>query len=343
MPGYLWWDFACRISDDSEPSDAITEFGPFLSRHSLPLALAVSSQRGIAADILASLRSRWRDLLEDGVNDATAELLGGLVEGFAHVDPLGIGWVVNRLREVARWQMDRSRAMRKLSDTSLLEGPADLAGDLARHIRSLTDGVLPAVIAIEDLHWAGEDTLSLLTRMRDLRVPATILATAWLEGKEHDTYQRLLDQLDGYTTVCSVKAPDRDEITQLISHFAPTTPTTEACKVADRWSNPFALITMLTLPRVRKSIERHHGCLEWGSDFGRPPHSLEGLYYDRLDQLPTDVKIALSVAAGSLPGISEMSASQAFLPRTVADAACAVEAWVDRLPDEAAVESALQT
>lgn len=340
LPSYLWWEFTCRLSDDCEPSDAITEFGPFLGRHTLPLTLAVSRERGVSAEIITTLRSQWRALTEDATNDAAGETLGRMIDWLTPLDPVGIGWMINRLRDVMHWQVNRNSAMRQLADSTLLDGPADMGGDVARSVCGLTDGVLPAVIAVEDLHFAGEDTVSLLTHLRDLDAKVTVLATAWQEAKDHHNYRRLLTQLEGTTSVHRVDEPTKEAVSLLIRYFAPETLSPEADKVAERWPNPFALLTMLTLPRVQKAIERQSGRLVWGPDLTSAPLSLQDLYYARLDQPPNEVKGALSIAAGALPITGETS--QAFMPNTVARAACDVRLRQDCLTDVAAIESALQ-
>ena len=217
--------------------------------------------RGIYAGLVATIRSRLRALTDDPAHDVLEETLRRIIECLTPLHPIGIGWMISRLRDVMHWHAERSGAMRQLGDSTLLEGPSDIAGAVATSISALTDGVLPAVIAVEDLHHAGEDTVSLLARLEALDAKVTVLATAWQESNHHENYRRLLIQLNNTTSIQRVDEPKQEAVARLIRYFAPLTLEAEAKKIALRWPNPFALLTMLTLPRLQRWIERQSGRL----------------------------------------------------------------------------------
>ena len=119
LPDFLWWDIECRISNDRNPSDAITEFSPFLQQHAGAAALAVASRNGLAREVARALATSWRNLVHDVAAESALESMTALLQASGLSAP-GVGLAVKELLAAAAWIRDRREAQsRRMADVVL--------------------------------------------------------------------------------------------------------------------------------------------------------------------------------------------------------------------------------
>lgn len=303
LPSFLWWDIYCSANADHDPFDAIWAFTPFLERHLLPTALAQSVQKGLAAEIAADVRNSLRSLIREALEEGGVESLNRLM-GSLDVALPGMAWLAHRVASGVQWLKRRQEAHRALqSHTILATSAASANAHAVEQLAAMTAGVLPGVVAIEDLHLMGDDMAGMLTLLQERDVGVTVIASAWPEGRNRSWYGPWRSQYQSSDSVRFVPlaSPERAAMRKLVTYLAPETLATDADRVVDTWPNPLALLTLMTLERTERLIRRNHGALAWCDALENEPSRIAELYLAQLRELPTSVARALSIAAGCLP------------------------------------------
>ena len=162
-------------------------------------------------------------------------------------------------------------------------------------------GRLPIVLAIEDLHYMGADTRALLAELQRRNSHVLVLATSWPEARGRKDFAAWRHGAKDFLTVHTVAEPDPEESVPMVLAFAPKTSDHDARRITEKWSNPFALLSLLSLDRVQTLIDSGQRALEFSEDLLDEPEDVTGLYTARLKEMPSDVARALALAAGGLP------------------------------------------
>ncbi len=306
-PNFLWWDISCRISDDRNPSDAITEFAPFLARHVLPAALSVSRDRGVSTEILVDLANSWRSFAKDVGSEGALEVASRIFNLVSGLDTFGLGLAVKELLAAANWLRGRQANQQQLvADVVLDSQRVPLAQSQVDLLESMAARRLPVVIAIEDLHFMGSDTRELLSELHRRNADVLVLGTAWPESRARPEYNAWREGEGKVTTVYSVQPPSPRDTADMVLAFAPRTSRIEARRIAGKWPNPFALLVLLSLKRVQERIVSGGGALVFGEDLVDEPREVEELYRLRLEEMPSEVAEVLAVTTGTLPTAAEL-------------------------------------
>ncbi len=318
-PRFLWWDFQCELGYDQSPSSAVASFAPYLERHAAPLAVGLSRSLGLPAEVLQVIRSRWATLLQrlatEGISEAREVLLDWIgLGGIPGLEPL-----FRALTGTAAWLHDRrSRMARRVSDIIVDVNASDPATGIAGAIVSMTAGKLPAVVAIEDLHWMGSDTGMLLGRLADMNADVTVLATAWPEGAERRHYRDFLGAAGTSVERLPLREPSDLEAARIVQAVAPSTARTDAQMIAQHWANPLAMLSLLSLPKVQRRIAAQNGRAKWGREMTAFPRTPVELAKLRLREMQPSAEGALVWSAGALP-LDRESSTVTFLPELVSE------------------------
>ncbi|HLB17617.1 MAG TPA: adenylate/guanylate cyclase domain-containing protein, partial [Gaiellaceae bacterium] len=178
----------------------------------------------------------------------------------------------------------------------------DVAGDLDPRAASLAlqdewvrllSGLAaerPAVVVVEDLHWAAEPLLELLGHVRtNVAEPLLLLGTTRPDREDLPAGASLVleplgDEEAGELVDGALEAPLESAARKLVIRHAE--------------GNPFFLEEVLAELLEREALERQNGCfaLRNGSALGIPD-SVQGVLAGRIDRLPAAAKEALQAAA----------------------------------------------
>ncbi|MCB9412184.1 MAG: hypothetical protein H6525_04970 [Actinobacteria bacterium] len=318
-PRFLWWDFQCELGYDQSPSSAVASFAPYLERHAAPLAVGLSRSLGLPAEVLQVIRSRWGTVLQrlatDGISEAREFLLDWIgLGGIPGLEPL-----FRAMTGTAAWLHERRiRMSRRVSDIVVDVNTSDPASGIARAIVSMTGGKLPAIVAIEDLHWMGPDTGMLLGRLAEIKADVTVLATAWPEGVGRRHYRDFLGTAGTSVERLSLREPSALEAARIVQAVAPSTARTDAQMIAQHWANPLAMLSLLSLPKVQRRIAAQNGRAKWDPEMTAFPRTPVELAMLRLREMPPSAEGALVWSAGALP-LDRKSSAVTFLPELVCE------------------------
>ncbi len=303
LPSFIWWDIACSANADRDPFDAIWAFAPFLERHLLPTALSQSVQKGLAFEIAGEVRRSLRSLMHEALEEGGMESLNRIL-GTLDLAMPGMAWLAHRVAGGVQWLTRRREAHLALQRSVSLAPSTEWASAHAvDQLEQMTAGILPAVVAIEDLHLMGDDMADMLGLLQKRDVGITVIASAWPEGRTRHSYGPWRSEAERNNCVQFVElaSPDRAAMRTVVTRLAPSTPATDADRVVDAWPNPLALLTLLTLERTQRRIRRDHGALLWSEALEDEPSRITDLYLAQLRELPPSVSRVLSIAAGCLP------------------------------------------
>ncbi len=149
----------------------------------------------------------------------------------------------------------------------------------------------PAVMVIEDLHWAAEPLVEVLERvLADAEGPVLVLATARLERADFPapdvlSLERLADEEVSELVAAALAAPLEARALELVTRHAE--------------GNPFFVEEVLADLLERRLLERRNGgwsLRDAGVDLGIPD-SVQGVLAARIDLLPAEAKEALQAAS----------------------------------------------
>jgi hypothetical protein len=316
LPDFLWWDISCDQLPGGDPLAVVRQFAPFLQQHLLPMALALAATRGLPSTVAGEVRDSLQRLLREGAGEVGMGALQ-LALGALDVAVPGLGWFVNRVGDGSRWLLDRRDADRSLRADTWIESPGGSFGiDIANQILQMTGGLLPGVIVIEDIHLMGPDLVELLRAIEQADTGLLVIATAWPEGRSRSVYADWLRSTEavGLVRIEPLSAPSSHELAHFVTRRAPGTSPSEAIEIAGLWSNPYALLLLLSLDRVKARILANGGRLRLDDELKRVPRRVEDLYRSRLEELPEQVRSALAIAAGCMP-----EAANSLVGRFIAD------------------------
>ena len=132
--------------------------------------------------------------------------------------------------------------------------------------------------------------LELMARSDEGR-PVLVIGTAWPEGHNQPGYQEWLDRLrsshgdgspgEGLVEVIGGDGEDfprldEDERSALALSFAPNTGKAKIRTIAQRWSNPYALVLTMTAGRMQRHIKDGRVTLT-DKDLAQMPNDIHGI------------------------------------------------------------------
>ena len=304
VPDFLWWTIECRRTSDKQYEDAIQLAADRLLQHQEPALLGWA--RSAAGD------ERWRrtssDLFRQAMGAAREE---GVSEGFAKMVEVVVGETVPfgglALRGAkAAFKKSRSASERheRWAEETVLGhetgGRVHPVEPVLEFVRGLARPDFPLVVAVEDLHDADADTLSML---RSLCAPefvdrVLIVSTAWPEGlsrakdlpSDHTSLEAWLSA--GGTATARIEALPLRAASELVLDAFPDTAPTTVAEIVERWKSPLALGLVLDL-LARRGLGENRKITATKADIGRIPQGLQGLYDEQFSLLPSQVQIAI--------------------------------------------------
>lgn len=330
LPTFAWWALRCeRSSSTGALLDMLSAAQNQLRPHVVPLSIRYADK----ANLWDRVKRKREDLIKLAGQtgwDATLDSVGTTLSAFDIALPF-VGTGANLLTKGAQgigraWSRDRQI----ISDVSLGQqtqnARASIGDEIAQWIAGLAHPELPAVLALEDLHWAQPEVIDLVQRLsvRDPRRPVLVLATAWPEGELQnqgdDSYQVFLTQTRSVTTaVIEVPNLDQAERAQLVLRAAPHTDEDTLRSIAQAMPTPLILKLWLALRATRTQIERDQGALRITSEQLQVlPSSLEAVYRAQWDELSEPVQQALTLAVSATPSDDPLAR---FVPSILAQVA----------------------
>jgi tetratricopeptide (TPR) repeat protein/energy-coupling factor transporter ATP-binding protein EcfA2 len=303
VPDFLWWSIDCQRTS-SAYLDAVDLAADRLLQHREPAQFGWSrAAAGPEKWALGSARlakQAARAVHEEGMSEATAALLAELAGQAVPFGGLALRGVRKALRET---QSARERAERLAGDSTLgqatgsREDPSEL---VLGFIRVLVSADFPLIVAVEDVHDADRDTLTLLSSLGrpEFHDRVLIITTAWPEG-----LTRVVDaqpanvametwlETEGamFARIDSLSEPAAGAL--VLAAF-PNTSDEVVAAIARRWRFPLALGLVLDL-LARRGRTSDGTITATPQDIARIPPDLQGLYNEQFKLLPPGAQLAV--------------------------------------------------
>ena len=313
VPDFLWWQIGCQRAAAGGFLDAQTLFTNELLRHREPAQ--VGWARAAGGKLWATFTKLL--LIKAGgavVDEARGEAMQkGLAEVFGQAVPFG-GLVTRALFTIKGAAGDAvDRKLRFDTDTVLgtttggREDPSDV---LASVVASVALPGFPAVVAVEDLHDADEQTLRLLARLTGpgFTDKVLVLATGWPEGLKSRQMDgiSLSDWLESVGAQKLTVGPlDTEAVSDLVLQQFPGTAADRVAAITARWTNPLAVALVLDL--FGDDEVDGDAIVADDAQIEEIPNDLAGLYDQQFKRLPVAARLAviLDVICGVDPDTAQ--------------------------------------
>jgi hypothetical protein len=358
LPEYFWWGLtATRRQAGLLPVKALVEDLDQFELHNAALEGRFKS--------IASLRQRSERIVRRDAGDVGKDLAssaaGAAVDaavaaaGATAGLPLGPAGVAAGMAvslAIARVL----RARRDLAAAPSIRGALpfgvqqeNLIGPVGAALTDFARAGVPLIIVVEDVHTADEPLVDLLVGLLTGRAaPILVVATCWpgLLDEEDRPAQRLVGVVPQGAVRRNVLGVlgglDRQELSDLarqaLADHGLAISDADAERLAGHFSNPLAMKLAARTPRLQRTID--HGRLE--QEIATYPRDVAGVFKLMWDELPADLRSALTLAVLSSPaGVpkavgTRLLDSAAWDPELIAAAAAATP-WladqVERLED----------
>lgn len=313
LPSFAWWGITCSRRGGVSTRALAADIGQF------------EAHAPFLEDAWGQLRSK-KERIRSGVNELgtavgdeiVSEVFGTALDAIGVSVP-GLGlvkWVASVGLDQVR---DRSARRERLhSNEAITPSSRDLVEETLEKLVKLSRPGLPLVIFIEDFHCAETDSAltELLSQLLEARA-AVLLITSALPGHFTDgpTLGRLLEKHAGILKrirpqeeVDSVSPSMPSDIRQLsqrdlrsiVRHYHPAVDFDTECNLVRRYTNPLMLELVCARPLYRNKFPQGDLCLSV-EEIKQLPSNLYGLYLQQWDDLPQNLRYALSLAAHCTP------------------------------------------
>lgn len=301
LPTFGWWSISCQRSTSPSIGQSLANLERQMNAHLLPLSLSWAKRVGLWGELLSSVKVDWQDRLQEFIREGTLEGLTGVLANLGITVP-GFGLAVEYAAAGIRALSRRGVARRALEAQEEL--PLDsTVKSIVEQMRRFASTNFPMIVAIEDLQWADEGVVELLTRLvlEDKAPPGlTVIATSWPEAGPDSPCARLLGHLQRLDAVryLDLHALEPQALRQLVLHSAPRTDSETVDVLTSRWPNPYALKLALADRRIRTKVVDEAYVLS-RQDLDHLPLTIADLYRSRWRELPELERIVLAVGAAS--------------------------------------------
>lgn len=342
LPSFVWLTLAFTPAGHLPLTTSYPQIQDAMEWHSVPVMLALAELDGVGEKARQALRNArrrlagmtaddWERLSGQALIEVTG-LLGAALPGASHAFAATRSAIASlaRRREQRRDLHDRVQFGR--SEQSQQER----ASVLAQNIRSLTRRSLPAIIAIEDLHWMDDAMPFLLDELAapDPDHPVIVMATVWPEARDHSSaYSRWLAEARSTNRVQVIPIEDLEDeaLRSIIDEHAPATEEWIKGALVERWSNPYCLELFLTWDAIELLIEgegdQRRLVIE-AEDLSTRPSAIGALYAARWRSLSEPVQKALMAAAGTLPPGDAMRPFEIEIVASVLAKSATLQKWM---------------
>ena len=319
LPEFLWLTLTFTEGEHSFFESSLPQLTEALESHGIPMLLACAEVDDLDDKLRATLDQARRSVAEMSGDDAGRVVGEAIIEasGVLGAALPGAGYAFSAARATIRSFGERRKRRRDLQGTVDLgpstESRQQRAQQFAQDLRTLSRPSLPAIIAIEDLHWMDESTAPLLDELSQQpakgkpQPPVLVIATAWPEAREHTSaYTTWLEQATASARVEVVRLHDLESeaLRGIIDEHAPATDERIKDELVSRWSNPYCLELVLTWDEIEDLIEGSgddRRLIISEEDLSSRPSEIGELYGARWSSLVEPVQKALIAAAGTLP------------------------------------------
>jgi len=253
------------------------------------------------------------DKAREAAAAGVGEAVGATVGVIANASVPGLGFVLLAARWSVRSLRHRAERPEQVSQDidAAATGRVDLVNELAPALANLAEQVVPLVIVVEDIHVADESLVEVLRRILVARKSRVILVTtAWpaLLDEPARRASSLLGAVEPSRLLRLRSAAAHDEA-QLLplevdarraiarTHLM-SAPEGLIDAVADRYTNPFAIELVASLPRLQRALRTGSEAVAIVQTL---PTSVRRLFEEMWVELPEDLRRALMLGALTTP------------------------------------------
>jgi tetratricopeptide (TPR) repeat protein len=308
LPGFFWWALTCDQHSDGGLSVTVRSLLSQVESH-LDFLIEAYQQR-VSRGVRAKhwMLRDGRTVAAESAKDTALESMSHLLDATAGVVPVAGLAFPQMVRAAQAFRERRRRKGTVRQGGSLADPDEQAAQELYEIITRLCLPGVPWILVIEDMHLmdAGLADLLDLIAQKSPQTPLFVVGTAWSEGSHREQYadwkSAALEQ-DLATVIPAPGLPMAARI-DLARRYARNSSSESLGLVAERWSNPLALILAMTDAALRRRYIEDERLTITEADkqvLTRFPKDIKGLYQRRWEELPDDVKQALMLAAGCLP------------------------------------------
>lgn len=319
LPTFLWLTLTFTEGEHSFFESSLPQLTEALESHGIPTLLACAQVDDLDDKLRATLDKARRSVSGMSGDDAGRVVGEALIEasGLLGAALPGAGYAFSAAQATIKSFGERRKRRRDLQGSVDLgpstESRQQRAQQFAQDLRSLSRSSVPAIIAIEDLHWMDESMAPLLDELSQQMAkgeplaPVLVIATAWPEAREHSSaYTAWLERAGQTDRVAVVHLRDLESeaLRGIIDEHAPATDDWIKDELVSRWSNPYCLELFLTWDEIEDLIEGSgddRRLVISEEDLSSRPSEIGELYSARWSSLVEPVQKALIAAAGTLP------------------------------------------
>jgi len=318
LPTFLWLTISCVKGEHLQFDVVREQIERALEVHGDPMFLAARNRGGSGLIDIELLRRKLRVIEATDVISFSRDIALEVAGAVTNVIP-GTGVAVEGLQKSIELYMSSRKRRKSLREQVKLGVTASSReaklSELVHHIRDLTRVGLPAVIAIEDLHWMDQDLPYLLKSIAklDAEHPIMVIATAWPESRSAETnsYSKWISAAAESGTAEVIEVPDLevDALIEIVDTYAPATNPELKKAIITGWSNPYCLELFLSWDSISQCIEGESGQEYFDidvEDLKRRPTEIRDLYAARWNDIVYEVRKALIATAGTLPQSNAM-------------------------------------
>jgi hypothetical protein len=308
VPTYFWWGItATRRQSGLVPIQALAEDFTQIAVHQSALDRRFASIAGLRLRTSRAIRTQGRSIATDAAGAVAGEtvITGATAAGATVAGPAGaaIGFGVGLILKHIAALRDGPATSSDVTDASD-SSRGDLVEPLAASLTEFARAGIPLLIVVEDLHTADTSLVDLLVRLLNgPSAPILIIGTCWpgLLDEADRPAHRLLTEVPGPSIERLEQSRllplDVEEQIALVREILPDVDPRDARLLARHFVNPLALQIGLQLPVVDRAI-RDGTLLEV---LVHVPRDVRGVFRATWDELPEELRRALTLAAISAP------------------------------------------
>ncbi|MEI7931228.1 MAG: tetratricopeptide repeat protein, partial [Actinomycetes bacterium] len=289
MP-WMWWGIECKLKGTGRPQQVLSD----------ELTQLVAHHRALIT------RSETKDLTKSALISVASFATSIVVPSVS--DLISISQTSKEMLAAAKSGIRRKREDRIDADDS---PRADLVVEIFNLLKMIGKQKAPIVIVVEDAHLADSSLLGLLDNVfsQNSRLPVLCVCLTWPDelakqrsASEGQSFGAWLNHVHSVAPqsaeVHTLTRLDSDALESIVRRTAPhTNPAVINALVSRADGNPLILSSLLEVPRVKNSLTPDGDIAMDPSEVAELPQEYRAILQARWDGLPSDVQLALCLAA----------------------------------------------